>query len=112
MKLVSAFEQQPQGVLYGLVRRADGSPRIDDVAKLHPGQISLLSAAERAALGIWQGPLAIDAQGIKRLTRISATEFEATDALVAASEIWDGSARWRLTERTDCPAGETLTLEI
>jgi len=92
---------------FGLVRKADGTPRIDDPTRLHPSQILALTPEERAAHGLWEGPLAIDAQGVKRL-RKTAKGYEAVDALVAVSEVYDSGKHYRVEQRADVPIGGAL----
>lgn len=99
------------GKMYGVVRDKDGKPKIEgDPADLHPGIVMLMSASERADLGLWDGPLVRDADGIKRIKKNSKT-FTAKDALVAASEIWFDGGRYRIKQRIDVPAGGTFTID-
>lgn len=94
---------------FGLVRKADGTPRIDDPSKLHPSQIRALTDAEREEFGLWQGAWAVDAQGKKRLKKV-AKGYEAVDALVAVSEIYDGDNHYRVSQRVDVPIGGALII--
>jgi len=91
----------------GIVRDKDGNPKVDDPTTLHPLQIAMLTQAEKTAFGLWDGAFAQDAQGFKRLTK-TANGYDAVDALVAVSMVFDGSDTFRLPERVDVPAGGTL----
>ena len=96
---------------FGVVRDRNGKPRIDGAPKdMHPGIIVLLTPQERAELGLWDGPLARDAQGTKRLEKTE-TGYRALDALVALSEIYDGKVYRRLKQRVDVPAGGAIIVE-
>ena len=46
---------RPKLKLYGLVRGADGAPKIDDPKALHPLQVAMLTKEERSALGLTKG---------------------------------------------------------
>lgn len=43
---------QPKVQMFGIVRDSQGKPRIDDPSTLHPVQKQMLTAEERAELGI------------------------------------------------------------
>lgn len=94
----------------GLVRKADGTPRIDgDPNDLHPViQQKLMTAEERENLGMHLGPLARDAVGIKRLIKVDEHTYEAVDPLVAVNEIYDGVEYYRLSPRLHAKAGEQI----
>lgn len=93
---------------FGLVRKKDGTPRIEgDPKKLHPAIQMQMTKKERKDLGLWDGAWARDAQGFKRLNKIS-QGYEAVDALVAVSEIFDDKKYYRLSQRVDVPTNGTI----
>lgn len=97
---------------FGLVRGPDGKPKFDgDPKDAHPGVLMMLTNEERAELGLWDGPMARDAEGTKRLERVSPGEFRAVDDLVAVTEIVDGVTYYRVVPRADIAAGETFTVK-
>jgi len=96
---------------FGLVRDRDGRPKIDDPSNLHPAIVAMLTPQERVDLGIWSGPMARDAQGIKRLEKL-ADGYRAVDSLVAVSEIYDGPDYFKLPDRIDVPLHGVIKLEI
>ena len=111
MKVLRVRREDSDGRMYGVVRDKDGNPKVDgNPADLHPGIVMQMTPQERAALGIWDGPLVRDAQGIKRVSEDD-EEFTAEDALVAASELWTDGARYRAVQRIDVPAGGTFQLQ-
>lgn len=94
---------------FGLVRKADGTPRIDgDPAKLHPAILNEMTPQERRDLGVWDGAFVIDAEGTKRVKRVG-TKYEAVDALVAASQLLDRKKVYRFGQRIDVPVGGTFS---
>lgn len=96
-------ERSKQG--FGLVRDADGNPRIDgDPHDLDPAIQIQLTVDERRALGLWDGAFVRDADGIKRLVK-DGDDYITQDNLRAASEIYDGNTYFRLSQRIDMPAG-------
>lgn len=96
---------------FGLVRGPDGKPKVDgDPMSLEPAIIMLMTDDERAALGVWVGPLARDAQGTKRLRKLPSGGFEAVDALVALSAVYDGTAIYQPTQRIDVPVGGIINV--
>jgi len=99
-------------VIYGVVRGPDGKPKIDgDPAALHPNIVALLTVAEKDELGLWSGPAARDAQGIKRLQQSANETLVALDALTAASLFWIDGVCYKSIERVDVPAGGTFNLK-
>jgi hypothetical protein len=96
---------------FGLVRDRDGRPKIDDPSNLHPAIVAMLTPQERVDLGIWSGPMARDAQGIKRLEKLE-DGYRAVDPLVAVSEIYDGPDYFKLPDRIDVPLHGVIKLEI
>lgn len=110
MRELSVTKGTPK--MYGVVRDKNGKPRIDgDPSKLEPGIVSMLTSAERGELGLWDGPICRDAQGIKRLEKADDGSLTALDALVAAGEIWVDGECYRLHGRADVPAGGTIKLK-
>jgi hypothetical protein len=89
---------------YGLVRDKNGVPRVDDPSSLHPVQVMMLTPEERKALGLWAGAFVADAQGFKRVRRVSGG-YEAVDKIVAASVVIDENGQFRLPHRIDVPIG-------
>jgi len=111
MRIIEVRSGTPDGRMYGLVRDAQGRPKIEgDAASLHPGIVMMMTAAEREALGLWAGPVARDAQGVKRL-ELAGEEYTAKDALVAVSEIWTEGGCLQVLQRADVPAGGTFTVK-
>lgn len=95
---------------YGLVRDSSGKPKIDDPSNLHPSLVSMLTEQERGELGLWSGPQARDAQGIKRLEKTE-DGYRALDNLVALSVIYDGGVQHNISPRIDVSAGNDIKLE-
>lgn len=99
-------------VMFGVVRDKDGNPCFDgDPNDLPPQILCQYTAGERRAIGVWPGAFARDAQGVKRLTKLSDGRYRAVDPLVAVSEVFDDSRSHKIDPRRDVPAGNTLTLE-
>lgn len=91
---------------FGVVRDKDGNPRIDGNPTDLPPQIQcMLSVAEREALGLWPGPLARDAQGVKRVERVASNRYRAIEPLVAVSSVFDDGKELRVSARRDVAAG-------
>lgn len=104
---------------FGMVFDKDGKPKVDDPSTLHAMQIALISLEHRAELGIWEGPMAVDAQGSqKRLERLGPRKYKALDKLVACSAIFDlefdneqpGDRFIQLPQRFDVAQGDTFTI--
>lgn len=96
---------------FGLVRDRDGNPKIDDPSSLHPSLVQMLTVEERQRFGLWTGPQARDAQGVKKLEKLSGG-YRAVDDLVAVSEIFDGNDCYRMIERVDVKAGYDISMEM
>ena len=104
---------QEKYVGFGIVRDASGRPKIDDPSALHPVQVLLMTESERAELGLWQGAWARDADGFKKLTRVSDTVFRAEEDLRAVSEVFvNHHEMFRLMDRVDVAKGDQLSLNL
>ena len=95
---------------FGLVRDKNGKPKFDsDPSGAHPAILAMLTQAERKEFGLWDGPFCRDAEGTKRLNKVG-DDFEVVDALVAASEVYDGDQYFRLRQRVDVPVGGIIRI--
>lgn len=91
-----------------LVRDKDGNPKVDDPSGLPPEMIMMLTQSEKEGFGLWTGPLARDAEGVKRLEVVEGG-YKAVDDLVAANVLYalDGTIH-RISPRARLLAGQIL----
>jgi hypothetical protein len=111
---MTRVNEKYQRIGYALVRdRATGKPKVDNPADLHPMHFMMMTAAERADLGGHADCWARDAQGYKRLTKTGTGRYQAAEALVAVSEVFDVHTGdvWRLARRSDAPEGAVIHVE-
>lgn len=98
--------------IFGVVRDKNGKPRVDgDPQNLDPGVMVMLTSEERAGLGLYDGPICRDAQGVKHLTKGEDGVLVANSALVAVNEIWVDGEFFKPSQRFDVPEGGTIKLK-
>lgn len=95
----------------GIVRDKDGVPKIDDPDNIPPKLLMHLTRQDRILLGMDGSDLVRDAQGCKRVTRISESEFRAEEQIVAASQISIDGKVYKLGERRDLAPGEIIRVK-
>lgn len=95
---------------FGLVRDASGAPKIEgDPGTLHPAIIAMLTTAERAALNIHTGAMAMCANGTVPCGEVSPGVFTALEPIVAVSNVFYKGVVYAVDPRLDVPAGGNFT---